>query len=207
MVFLQHGLLDSAHAWINNLANESLGFILADAGFDVFLGNSRGSTYSQRHAHLNPDDDLFWAFSWDDMAKYDLPTFVNFILKETGVNKIYYVGHSQGAQMALAQFNVDSDLRGKIAAFAALAPVAYLGDVTSPVRHIAPFCKSLKVARYTLGGRGRFLPSDGLIQFLSLFLCGGLQTFFEIKTQFPATVCKNFIFMLAGYDDKNMNAV
>ena len=95
VVFLQHGFLDSAHTWISNLANQSLGFILADAGFDVFLGNSRGNTYSRRHAHLDPKDNRFWAFSWDEMAKYDLPSFVNFIVEETGTDKIFYVGHSQ----------------------------------------------------------------------------------------------------------------
>nr|CDS30518.1 lipase M [Hymenolepis microstoma] len=206
VALLQHGLLDSAHTWINNLANESLGFILADAGFDVFLGNSRGSTYSQRHAYLEPSDDEFWAFSWDEMAKYDLPAFIAFILKETGVKKIYYVGHSQGAQMALSRFNVDAALRDQVAAFAALAPVAYLRNIRSPVRYIAPFCKSLRTARYIFGGKGRFLPSNRLIQFLSFFLCGGEQQIAGNYARFPSSVCENFIFMLAGYNPSNTNA-
>ena len=95
VVLLQHGLFDSAHTWINNLANQSLGFILADAGYDVFLGNSRGSTYSRRHVNLDPKDNEFWAFSYGEMAEYDLPAFINFIIEETGVEKIFYVGHSQ----------------------------------------------------------------------------------------------------------------
>lgn len=41
VVFLQHGLLDSSAAWILNLPDESLAFILADAGFDVFLGKTK----------------------------------------------------------------------------------------------------------------------------------------------------------------------
>lgn len=31
-VILQHGLLDSSYTWINNYADESLGYILSDAG-------------------------------------------------------------------------------------------------------------------------------------------------------------------------------
>lgn len=32
-VLLQHGLIDSSATWINNLPDQSLGFILADQGF------------------------------------------------------------------------------------------------------------------------------------------------------------------------------
>lgn len=37
-VLLLHGVLDSSAAWVLNEPSQSLGFILADAGFDVWLG-------------------------------------------------------------------------------------------------------------------------------------------------------------------------
>lgn len=39
-----------------------LGYQLADRGFDVWLGNARGNTYSRSHKNLSSDNEQFWNF-------------------------------------------------------------------------------------------------------------------------------------------------
>ena len=93
-VLLQHGLLDASHTWVINQPSESLGvsataihlqersnwylqFILADAGYDVWLGNNRGNTYSNQNVNYTTTDKQFWEFSWDEMALLDLPAQID----------------------------------------------------------------------------------------------------------------------------------
>lgn len=35
-------------------------------------------------------------FSFDEMAKYDIPASINFVLNKTGQEQLFYIGHSQG---------------------------------------------------------------------------------------------------------------
>lgn len=60
-VFLVHGLFGSSADFVVNFEKQSLGFLLADAGFDVWLGNYRGNTYTN-HVSLRRDDKPFWSF-------------------------------------------------------------------------------------------------------------------------------------------------
>ena len=45
-----------------------------------------------KHLRLTTNDEEFWNFSWDEMAQYDLPAMIDFILKyKQQSNLIYYV--------------------------------------------------------------------------------------------------------------------
>lgn len=63
VVFLQHGVMDASSVWILNDPENSTAFRLARDGYDVWLGNNRGSTYSRGHTSLKPD---WWSLKyWD----------------------------------------------------------------------------------------------------------------------------------------------
>jgi pimeloyl-ACP methyl ester carboxylesterase len=128
VIFLQHGLFDSADSFVYTPGLQSIGTYLASQGHDVWLGNSRGNKYSHTHTDAGISDRMYFNFSLDEMARHDLPAVVRYITELTK-GKIVYVGHSLGTtQMfaALADTVVNDFLHSKIEVFIALAPIVYL---------------------------------------------------------------------------------
>ena len=171
-VLLQHALLDSSFAYVCNLPNESLGYILADEGYDVWFGNNRGNKYSTNHTHLDPKEKDFWKFTYDDMALTDLPTEVDYITSVTGASQISYVGHSEGTIQAFAGFSQNQTLASKIRVFIALAPVAYVYHIKTTFMQI--ICKLDLDEMLVLFGDKSFLPSTSIISKLAPGICDTL---------------------------------
>ncbi|XP_015276112.1 PREDICTED: lipase member M-like [Gekko japonicus] len=135
-VLLQHGMFGEASNWIASGSSNSLGFVLADNGCDVWLGSSRGSQWSKKHVSLSTEDENFWAFSFDHMAQYDLPATVDFILQKTGQQQLFYVGHSQGSTIGFIAFSTMPHLARKIKINFALAPVVSVKHAISPLKKL-----------------------------------------------------------------------
>ncbi len=98
-------------------ANQCLPFILADAGFDVFLGNSRGNKYSCKNLKTSPSKENYWNFSIDEIVFLDLPASIEQILKITKSNSLSYIGFSQGTAQAFGAFSNNSEIASKINLF------------------------------------------------------------------------------------------
>lgn len=167
VVFIQHGLLADSSCWVSNGPNNSLPFILADAGFDIWLGNVRGNSYSRSHVKLDASfENEFWNFTWQNMAELDLPAMIDYTLAVSSQKQLHYIGHSQGTLIAFAKLSEDLEFQNKIKSVFALAPVAFLSDITSSLRSLTPLGKLLHSGINVFGG-SEILPKKPLARWIS----------------------------------------
>ena len=114
----------------------------------------KGREGKGRENHLDMFFHLHTSFysSWDKFAKYDIPATLNFILSTSGAPSLSYIGHSQGTTIAFAEFSSDQTWLSKVDIYVALAPVAFAGNMISPIAYLAPFSREIEVcsAAYVL---------------------------------------------------------
>uniref|UniRef100_A0A7G3B1V7 Putative triglyceride lipase-cholesterol esterase n=1 Tax=Lutzomyia longipalpis TaxID=7200 RepID=A0A7G3B1V7_LUTLO len=202
VVFLQHGLLSSSTDWVViGPDNGALGYLLADAGYDVWMGNARGNVWSRKHVSLNPDNPLtrhqFWDFSWHEIAIYDIPAMIDFILKTTGRAKLHYVGHSQGTTVLFVMLSLKPQYSDKLLSAQALAPVAFMSHLESPfVQAIAPLVNPLDLLTNLLGV-DEFAPTNEAFELGGYLAC---QDASPIQG-----LCSNILFLMFGFDPPQLN--
>ncbi|GMS81102.1 hypothetical protein PENTCL1PPCAC_3277, partial [Pristionchus entomophagus] len=123
-VLFVHGLGAGASEFLMNPPESCPAFLLADAGFDVFLMNHRGTTYSKRHITLKPWDNKFWQYTIDELVKYDMPPVIDKAIELSGQSSLYWIGHSQGTAVGFMTPADHPQYNQKIKALFQLAPAA-----------------------------------------------------------------------------------
>ncbi|KAF7644385.1 hypothetical protein LDENG_00222810 [Lucifuga dentata] len=127
------------------------------------------------------------------MAMKDLPAVINHILKVSGQEQIFYIGHSQGTTIAFIAFSTMPELANKIKLFFGLAPVATVAFTSSPMTKLSVLPDFLI---WDLFGRRDFLPQGYVIEWFAEHICG---------KHLLSELCGNLFFVLCGFDEKNLN--
>ncbi|XP_011498525.1 PREDICTED: lipase 3-like [Ceratosolen solmsi marchali] len=196
-VLLQHGLLSSSIDWVITGPERALGLILADVGYDVWLGNVRGNVYSRKHRFLSVNNPDFWNFSWHEIGIHDIPAMIDYILHTTGQKKISYVGHSQGTTVFFVMTSELPAYNEKIHAMFSLAPIVYSSNMFSPI--LQSLSQKVNQLKYIAGliGFYELKPSNKFFQNFKSLLCK--------ETAVVQPMCKNLLFMIAGFDSKQLD--
>ncbi|ENN77486.1 hypothetical protein YQE_06014, partial [Dendroctonus ponderosae] len=135
VVLLVHGMGGKGANYLILGPPDALAFYMSDRGYDVWLFNARGTELSRKHKTLNPNRDRkkFWNFSWNEIALFDLPATIDYIVRKTGADKLFYVGHSQGTTSCLIMLSEVPEINDRISAAALLAPAVFLNLTKSPI--------------------------------------------------------------------------
>lgn len=62
-----------------NYSQHCLPYMLAKLGYDVWLGNNRGTKFSLKNSH----EAEYWNYNLDHLIQYDIRCLIDFVLQET----------------------------------------------------------------------------------------------------------------------------
>ncbi|XP_045778232.1 lipase 3-like isoform X2 [Maniola jurtina] len=199
-VLIVHGLLGSSGDFVIMGPERSLAYLLADEGYDVWLGNLRGNIYTS-HVNYTKRNPKFWNFSFHEHGKYDVPAMVDKILNVTSVPKVMYVGYSMGTTSFFVMMSERPEYNDKIISFVALAPAVYLSNI-KPLAVTA-----LKTLELPERMRAQGMLSVSLSRDILDLLIGSMC--FRGKPE--DDICMRIVYMIVGEDneqyDKDITAV
>lgn len=186
-IFLMHGLVDTSDTWILQGPNKSLGYILADKGYDIWMGNARGNKYSMSHKYLQPSESEFWQFTWEEIGYYDLTAMIDYTLNATNNAQLYYIGHSQGTTSFFVMNSMRPEYNMKIKMMFALAPVAWCKNIKSPV--VRMFSPAYKILGYFLSNFNTYSATTDFFHKFAMSICNVMPN-----------RCDNLIKLIIGND-------
>ncbi|XP_029680407.1 lipase 3-like [Formica exsecta] len=197
VAFVMHGILASSSIWVFAKPEKSLGFILSDEGYDVWLGNARGTLYSHEHSNSSIKKKNYWSFSWHEIGIYDLPAMIDYVLETTGQEKLFYLGHSQGTTSFFVMATEVPEYQDKIKAMFAMAPIAYCGRMKSPfMQLLAQFSNTIDIM-WSLIGIHEFNPSNDFTKKIQQIMCA--------EKALSQPICSNMMFLIAGFNPDQLD--
>ncbi|XP_047039273.1 lipase 3-like [Helicoverpa zea] len=180
-VLLLHGIFDTTDLWVVPGTRNGLGYVLADNCYDVWAANHRGNYYSRKHVKLDPDKDQeYWNFTFDEHGNYDLPTFIDYVLRSTGHSKLFFVGHSQGTTDYFVLTSMQPEYNDKIRLAAMLGPVAWMKNLRHPIARIGAQHYMAIKAFSENAGISEILGREHLVHFFLEFICGLVPSFCDL---------------------------
>lgn len=104
-----------------------------------------------KHQYLQPStSQQYWDFSFHEIAKYDLPAVIDYVLAKTNRTFAHYVGHSQGTTVVLAMLSLFPRYNRKLKTLHLMAPAVYLRNTSTFIKAAVTFYEPLEVKDLSL---------------------------------------------------------
>ncbi|XP_049825862.1 uncharacterized protein LOC109604814 [Aethina tumida] len=197
-ILLVHGLGSSAMDFVNYGPGKAIGLMLADSGYDVWLANCRGNTWSRNHTTLDPTQREYYQFSFHEIAYYDLPAEIDYILKETGKEQVSYIGHSQGTTVSFIMGATRPEYNKKISIMAALAPSTYAQNMSHPLVQLG----SNPLISLVLGFAAEAIKMHLLVPHYDIFTDVGRLC--QTENSLVKMVCEQGFYLIGGRDEEQL---
>ncbi|XP_063921265.1 lipase member K-like [Zophobas morio] len=126
-VYMQHGIIVNTGHYVD-LGSRSCAFYFVDKGYQVWLGNVRGSAYSRKHKNLTTRDPQFWTYNLDSIVEYDLPALISFVYNKSG-HKVHYGGDSFGTTVGVMLAASNKEVSSMLQSVVLLGPAVYIHNL------------------------------------------------------------------------------
>ncbi|CAA9998764.1 unnamed protein product [Nesidiocoris tenuis] len=137
-ILMMHGLLSASDDWLLRGPHRDLPYMLADLGYDVWLGDWRGNCFSRGHVSLSTSDSRYWNTTYYFRGIHDLPAFIDLVLNVSKYDRLVYVGYSFGTTSFMVMASMLPNYAEKIALAVLLSPIGVkLENGYHFVEHIA----------------------------------------------------------------------
>ncbi|KAL3280206.1 hypothetical protein HHI36_017706 [Cryptolaemus montrouzieri] len=187
-VLLCHALTCSSASFF---VPRPIAYYLVEEGFDVWLPNCRGTTFSRGHVKWDSDKDSkkYWEFSWHEIGIYDIAACIDYVLAKTGYKKIFTIGHSQGTTSLAVLLSERPDYNKKIAIGFMLGPSIIFENFNSIF--------ATKIVPYII------FPIAKMIQKFLGEMPGEMPAscFFRVIGTISSWMSRFFLFLFAGHAD------
>ncbi|XP_001662493.2 lipase 1 [Aedes aegypti] len=170
-IFMMHSLFSSCADWVLIGRKHGLAYLLADRGYDVWMGNARGNRYSRKHRRLSTVSSQFWDFTFHEIGYYDVTALIDYVLDRTGAERLQYIGFSQGAMTSFVALSSRPEYNEKILQLHAMSPAVYMYRSGSAlIRVLASLATPIRDV-FTSVGKYEFLPFNEQQYYLFRWLC------------------------------------
>ncbi|XP_060520949.1 lipase 3-like [Cylas formicarius] len=169
VVLLVHGMGGTPELFFI-LGRDSLGYYMADRGFEVWILCTRGISCSSEQLHKRYDwdrDKKYWDFSFHDIATRDLPAHIDYVLNRTSQSSLFLIGHSAGNTVIFAMAAELPEYNRKVKIAAAYAMTVILRGYDYPLMIFTASAVKVLKGLYRILGIVEFMP---YVQYLRPFL-------------------------------------